>query len=453
MTSWGLFLRLEFLFVKVLVAGMFKKEDSPYYWAFKKWTEGHSFRVLGGEAQHDFWAVLRYYKRSLSILHRSGTIPFREHGAASEPIGIYCQEKSQEHIYGDYLAFILKRPVNVFYYRDEMPLAVSGALRFVYWMHLSLWGVFLYLASIFSSRKSTCGLMLMQWLENHVLAQQVRRGWVDEVYMFGGYENDSVFTGLCFKVLKIRLTMVPSSNPIRNFYQQTLSDRFVFTAPFQRTEFEVYKHQWEVNEFLDWPMEGYQKLLPYLDNGLVESGKGVLAFMSRGVWIRKLKGIQAQNNNRDFDYEENCMEVIRKFMQGRSDLKLLICPHPIERKKKEDWIRTQNFYREYFSGIEVQFPNSADQGSYELFSAAEVSVASISSVNIERLFCGYKTLYAPIGADVVFFANSDLDRIVARTEMELLHLLTESFQKSKREFFHDYHLESYHFESYPHFLH
>lgn len=90
------------------------------------------------------------------------------------------------------------------------------------------------------------------------------------------------------------------------------------------------------------------------------------------------------------------------FLIDHPEIKLLILPHPIEKREPEIWSKAMEHYNAFFQGVTVQFPQDVQLGSYAQFDSAEVSVASISSVNIERLFCGYKTIYAPVGASMDF---------------------------------------------------
>lgn len=447
MKSLLAFLRVEFLFVKTLCAGVVRNQSSRYYWAFKKWWTGHSFRVVGAESQKDRLAVLRYYKRSLAFFVRG----VKSDGTYKGGIGLYAQVSEQKEEFGPYVERTLKKPVDAYFLRDELPIRMSGYGKCVLFFHLTMWAGVLFFVSLFSKKRATLGLMLMQWLENHVIVQEMLHANMKEVYLFGGYENDSAFTGICFKSIQIPLILVPSANPIRNFYQQTIAHGFVFTAPFQKVEFEFYKNEWEVETFKVWPMEGYHLLQPFFNEGK-KNKQHVLSFMSRGMWLRALRGLSSQNSNKDALYEENCMRAIKTFLIKKPSIQLLICPHPIEKRNPEIWSQTKAYYSDYFAGLSITFPDDLQYSSYQLFDQAAVSVASISSVNIERLFCGYKTLYAPIGADVVFFGGSSLDQVVARTSEELLHLLDQSFQMSDKEFFANFGLNDYHHSAYSSFL-
>jgi hypothetical protein len=62
---------------------------------------------------------------------------------------------------------------------------------------------------------------------------------------------------------------------------------------------------------------------------------------------------------------------------------------------------------------------------------------------LERLFCGYITLFAPIGAQHYLFSNSELDNVVARTESDFLALLEKCVSMDEESFFREFKLEEY----------
>jgi hypothetical protein len=115
----------------------------------------------------------------------------------------------------------------------------------------------------------------------------------------------------------------------------------------------------------------------------------------------------------------------------------------MERVNEDFWQKTQDYYNRYFQGIQVVYPKDASIPSYQMFAEAQLALASISSVNIERLFCGYKTLYAPIGAEHDFFSGSSLDNVVARTPQKLMDLLSQCVKMTEEEFFQTFDLKAY----------
>lgn len=439
MIDWRLHIALQWVYLKVLLAG-FIPVDSRFRWANHKLFTGHTFRVTGTNAEADFLASLRYFKRALFLIWHQ-----KESGISLDPITFYCHKEKQKEDLIPYLCHVLKKEIQPGLYRDTMRVNLSIAWRCTMTLGLLLSLPFFFLATMISRKKSTLALVMLQWVENNIALQTFVGQGVQRVYLFGGYENDQGLTGLMCELAQVQLVLVPSSNPIKNFYSEVIAHGFVFTSPFQRKEYEDLKSRWSIKEMLDWPLPVVKKLLPYIKSNPSKSRH--IAFMSRGVWLRKLRGIQAQNNNRDFDYEEGCMAVLRDFLLENKSISLLILPHPMERATEGYWKQAQDYYSAYFSGIEILYPQDANVKSFQMFGDAELALASISSVNIERLFCGYKTLYAPIGAEHQFFSGSTLDNIVARTPARLKQLLEESMQLNENEFFERYELTEYRYSS------
>jgi hypothetical protein len=342
------------------------------------------------------------------------------------------------------LELVLRQEVRSVICRDVLQVKMPWLWRLVMLVQLVLMSPFFFMASIFTSRKSSLALVLLQWTENNLVGQLIKGQGVDRLYLFGGYENDQCLTGLFLEEARVKLTLVPSPNPIKNFYRQVIADEFVFTSPFQRKEWQDIRHNWKVLKTLDWPLPEVKKLLPYIK--VKEAPRNQIAFMSRGIWLRKLRGLHAQNGNADFEYEENCMSALKVFLLRHPAYELLVLPHPIERKNQSFWEQTQSFYQSYFNGVKVNFPNNPELPSYQLFDQSFLSVASISSVNLERLFCGYMTLFAPIGAQHYFFSNSELDNVVARTESDFLALLEKCVSMDEESFFREFKLEEYRYQ-------
>lgn len=435
MYSLRWYFAFQLVFFKVILSDLLPS-DRRSYLAKKKIKECHSFRVVGSNPEGDVFAPLRYLKRASSFILRQKKDKIFLMGAS-----VYIQKDKQRHSAIEYIEYVTERQVDCILCRDTIQFKMHWTWRLIMLLQLHLMFPFFLTVSFFSKRKSTLSLLMLQWAENNLICQVYGNSKVHRVYLFGGYENDQCLTGLYFDTIGVQLVVVPSPNPIKNFYRQVIAHSFVFTSPFQRVEFDSLKSEWLIRDSEDWPIPEVKKLLPFIkkDNGVVSR----IAFMSRGIWLRKLRGIHAQNNNRDFEYEEGCMSVLRDFLKLHPQYELLLLPHPMERVNDEFWQNTQDYYNTYFDGIRVVYPKDATVPSYQMFDEAQLAIASISSVNIERLFCGYKTLYAPIGAEHDFFSGSSLDNIVARTPEKLMDLLNRSVTMTDDEFFQSFDLEAY----------
>ena len=427
------------IFVKVLFFGVFKV-NNPWGWSWKKWMTGHTFRTTGKKSKTDAMAVPRYGVRAVRKILDRRSLP-----AVYQEESIYCQTTSQEAQFSNYLNAITGREFKAIVYRDYSPHEMGWSSRFVLLLFVVFLSVLLFICSLFAKHRSRLGLLILQWVEN-VLLFNICRSWgVQKLYFFGGYENDSCFTGLMARAMGVHLVTIPSANPIRNFYQQVVTDTFVITADFQNTEFNKYKHEWLCCHIEQWPFIEFSKLAPFV-KGDGNTVKKSIGFLSRGAWLRKKRAVHAQNNNKDFEYEERCMNALREFLKSHSEYTLVVLPHPMECHKPELKQEAIAYYNDYFAGLKVVF---YDKGlkSYQCFSDVDVTVTAISSANIERLYCGYKAMFAPLGAEMEFFSGSTLDNIVCRSEGSFDALLSDILSRSEEDYFNHYQLQPYRFDS------
>ncbi len=437
--EWKVIFQSIVVFLQVFLFGVLKF-NNPYHWTWFKWMKGHTFRTTGAKSRTDLLAVPRYWWRACKMI--GNTSPLRK-GHQSEVI--YCQTPSQQAQFSDYLYAVKGVRYENMIYRDATPIGMGVFSKVLMLFFITTLAFFLLLSSPFSRHRSRLGLMILQWAEN-VKCMMICKKWgVEKMYFFGGYENDSCFTGLLAKAVGIHLVTIPSANPIRNFYQQVVTDTFVFTADFQSVEHQKYKGNWSCNHIESWPFIEFSKLQPYIKGDQVTNRKAI-GFLSRGAWLRKKRGVNAQNNNKDFEYEERCMQALRQFLSNHLDYTLIILPHPMECHRPELKAEAVQYYQNYYSGLKVVF---YDKGlkSYQCFSDVDVTVTAISSANIERLYCGYKAMFAPLGAQVEFFSGSTLDNIVCREEEGFDAMLLDILSKDEGDYFSSYALTPYRFDA------
>lgn len=427
------------IFLRVFVSGVLKNNNA-FGWTWVKWLNGHTFRTTGVSAKSDLLAVPRYWFRAVRLLFK------HSYGSSiSQNKTIYCQTISQEKQFSDYINAVKGVEIRDLIYRENTFFRFSVLLKIIILVFITKLAFLLFIASFFSDHRSRLGLILLQWVENTKMVLIAHQRSVKLIYFFGGYENDSCFTGLMAKATGIHLVTIPSANPIRNFYQQVVTDTFVFTADFQKVEFDKYCSMWEYSKIENWPFIEFSKLQPYVKNDGPNS-KDFIGFLSRGAWLRKKRGVNAQNNNKDFEYEDRCMLALRNFLELNPQYTLIIFPHPMECHRPDLKLEAVKYYEDYYKGLKVVF---YDKGlrSYQCFSEVNVTVAAISSANIERLYCGYKAMFAPLGAEIPFFSGSTLDNIVCRVESQFNNMLLDILSKDEDEYFETYELKPYRFDS------
>ena len=401
---------------------------------------GHTFRTTGKKSKSDIWAVPRYGMRSLRKIWDNRRLTLSQTAEV-----IYCQTISQEAQFSNYIHAVKGKGDRLLIYRDDTPHALGLTSQLALTVLVVAMGAFLFFCSLFAQHRSRLGLMLLQWVENVLLCHRCVQWSVEQIYFFGGYENDACFTGLLARTFHFHLITVPSANPIRNFYQQVVTDTFVITADFQHVEHEKYKFNWCCDSIQQWPFIEFSKLTPYIKKEK-QTNLNAIGFLSRGAWLRKKRAVHAQNNNRDFEYEDRCMKALRKFLKSNPDHTLVILPHPIETRHSDFKQEAIAYYSDFFEGLKVEF---YDKGlkSYQCFADVDVTVTAVSSANIERLYCGYKAMFAPLGVEIDFFSGSTLDNIVCREEESFDQMLSDILSRNEEDFFHHYELLPYRFDS------
>ena len=79
---------------------------------------------------------------------------------------------------------------------------------------------------------------------------------------------------------------------------------------------------------------------------------------------------------------------------------------------------------------------------------AAIGISGFSSAQIERLYGGYRTLFAPMGFLKNYFKDERLDKISVNDYPELETSILKLLGTSDEDFFKEYHLTDYHWKAY-----
>lgn len=312
-----------------------------------------------------------------------------------------------------------------------------GALSWLHRLSLLLGIVplcfFLALASLFfPSRYRQLAFGLREGLENACAWKLLQRHGIQKIYVFGGFEKDAnLFTVGCQK-LGIYVQKIPSSNSLRYFYSYLIADELSLTTAYHRDEVELLQGlDWSVNQVSQWPPMNVHRLRPLLQH-FEEAPQNTLGLITRGVWLRKERGDNSRNAG-ELASELNLIEALKVYLINRSELSLTVFLHPIERSSSEVYAKAVAYYRSHFgNGVHVF---DAGKDTLEGFDRVDVAISSYSSSNIERLYCGFKTLFAPLAMENPLFAAPIMAPITVKNEVDLSNKLTEVLAMSREEFF------------------
>lgn len=262
-----------------------------------------------------------------------------------------------------------------------------------------------------------------------------------EVYYFSAYEKETMFCSVLLRRAGIKVYLIPSSNPIHYFYKFVSCDTFIITAPFQILEMQRLRENWDIKEYKIWkPFESDDIVL---NNG--ETPKYDIGLMSSATHLRVKEGHFNPTGFADYKAEQAMITCIAQMVKQRG-YKVLIYLHPSERKSTETMEVTRDFYRTHFE-VEPSFA-PIDKPSRHYFNLVNIAVAGFSSVQIERLYGGYKTIFAPMGFLENYFEDTRLEAISAGNDVELKNLLAGCLILSDSEFFKRFGLQAYHHDYY-----
>ena len=423
------------VFIKACVLSLFgsKKEGLIINDLFYKF----SYRYTKPESL-SFASSFRYFRRSVLLLVKRNN---RVEKAFDKASYVYDNKLSFENVDKDYLKFNGVEKVG-FISRDSLPneLNTFGALGLILQL-LVLFG-FLLPFSLLSKDKAKSSLILLELTENLLLAKALKNLMCKEVYVFSAFEKDTMFASYLLEQNGIKVYLVPSSNPISNYYKHVICHSFIFTAPFQLKEFEGLKENWFVKEKRSWkPFESHMVKL--------NKGRNVppykIGFVSSAMFLRAEMDHNNPSGNNDFEAEMALIEGLKMYLSKRKH-SLIIYLHPFEKSSKENQQTAISFYEKQF-GNQIAFAPCHELSKLH-FNMCSLAVSGFSSAQIERLYGGYKVLFAPMGHMKNYFSDERLDAISAQSYNDLELKLDKILLMPDDTYFDFYRLQDYHWNSY-----
>jgi len=429
----GLYFRCFFHF-------LFGKK-TPESIAFRSLIQRHSYRIKAAD-QHNLTIGIRYFRMSMDLIWQQQRHPefFDAKGTRAVFDG---QIKSSKGRY-QYIHGITHHEIRFVLAKNALGMHLSIGHQLSYSLALFFVSVFVLPFTLLHSHRGSIALNLLELVENALSLAHARQCGIRDVYYFNGYEKDANFATLLLRENGIGCIKIPSANPIKNFYRQTIADRFCFTVPFQKAEYKHLRPNWYVSETAEWPLYGYHKLLENVSK-LGTPRPNTLGFISSGVWLREKKGDQNLGVG-EMESENMLVQALSEYLVRRPQVTLTIYLHPIEKKTSELVSQSQDHYRAIF-GPKAAFAPT-DLPANEQFDLVDVAIAAHSSTNLERLFMGLKTLYAPLNYARDIFEDDPVSRVAAFDQKDLDQLIDRALIQNTDSFFEENELQHYRHDFY-----
>lgn len=293
---------------------------------------------------------------------------------------------------------------------------------------------------LFKENRCNAALLMRKVVINFLVLQKIREEEIKYVYNFVPYEIDSNFQSLLLRQEGVHVTFIPSSGPLGTWNKVMICDEVVFSTPYHHEEKVKFAETMRFQGILNWgPERAYTYLPRYLSNRPAAKKK-TLGFYSHGSWLR----LELGHTQTDMDLagaESACLDFAKSFVYNNRDWKLVVFTHPRE-KWAENFQGAKKYFESKLNGVEWEFADMT-KPSAELFDAADIGLATFSTIIYERLYCGYKTLICIKGIDGFPMAGSSLNNLTFTSFEEMQALVIESAEFSETEFFERNSLKGY----------
>lgn len=325
-----------------------------------------------------------------------------------------------------------------FFAKATLPNSFSfiiSALLLIPLLAIFIFGLFL---SFFYKNKANVALLPVEFVELLQLACLLRGSPPKKIIFFSAYEKDTCYvSNYILKYLDIELHIIPSPNPISNFYQRVISSVFVFTAPYQKIEYETLKSNWLISDLVHYPPPGFTEILHTINK---PTRQNTIGYISSGNWLRKKLGHNDPKKGL-FEAEENLTEFLKGYLAQHSDIRFYVSLHPLESQNKINLELSKTFYKQQFGNRFEFFPfDIKTRDKPEKF---DVAVSAYSSAMFERLFAGYKVMFSQKGMKENYFFDKQLEKITANDYDSFEKLMDKLLAISVDEYFESFKLEEY----------
>lgn len=330
-----------------------------------------------------------------------------------------------------------------FLFKDKLPNHLGRVEKFVNLILLGFLSFFLLPWALISKDKARSGLIFLELSEITLLLSNLRINGAKKLLILSSYEKEICFTSWYIQEkLNAKVYLFPSPNPIKHLYKNVICDTFVFSAPFQKKEYELLKNNWYVNKMENWPPYGFQDIEINKAN---ETTKNTIGFVSSGMELRRSLQHVEPYGNLDYEAETTLISCLQLFLSNYPQVSLIVYLHPRE-KMESNMEFTKSYYKKVF-GDKFKFA-PIERQTKACLSLCDVAVSGFSSAQFERLFGGYKTLFAPLGFLSNYFSDNTLDLISIHSKNDFDIQLLTAMNKTVNEYFETEGLKAYRWDSY-----
>ena len=347
-------------------------------------------------------------------------------------VAIYDSRPEGAPLRQPYLEFYAQEKASALFPWVDMLFSVNGWQKFLFLLFLPAFVLPSLLFGIFPKYRTNAALWPYEFVRAVNIRLLAKAHQTQRLYYFCIYVKESNFCARLLMRDGVEVIKIASESPLTFFNRQIISNRLVLCTPYQEEEMAHFQAS-----ILTGPPEMWapEQTLNHVDRYVPEdlpTPPKTLGLYTSGGWRR----IERYDSDMGLGYHESedmLHAHLRKYLEQRPDVRLILFMHPIEKDTPERFEHAQEIYRKLL-GDRIEFADPKLRTS-QAFDLVDVAVSIFSVVMYDRLFCGFKSVLAPYEIRDFPIPDTSLAGIAAKSEKDLFRLLDEAIGMEKEEWF------------------
>jgi hypothetical protein len=343
----------------------------------------------------------------------------------------------------DYVEYCSKHRMGTVVYKDYVSAELKSKLPIAL-VH-SLLALVISVVCVFSKRRSNIAALIREIPEMTALLYAAKNGKAERLYNFCSKEKDAGIISYLMQEIGVWVVLIPAAGPLKTHNHTLYGDEVILCNPYQFEEFELMKQNMRVKKVTRWIPERTNECITHYMQGLPTTPK-TLGLYSHGSWLREMQN-HADNGLNLPEAEAKLIDDLALFMSKHAEFSLTIFAHPKE-KKAEVFESTKAFYQKHFDFQSGRiFFSEPNKSTASAFDKIDIALSAFSTIQYERLFCGYKTLIGAYTIPDFPLKGSPLEHICIRSYSDLERMVLAASEETSEEFLVKNGIENYCYKS------
>ncbi len=244
------------------------------------------------------------------------------------------------------------------------------------------------------------------------------------VYLFRIYRTEMPFVAAYLRERGVWVHLIPSTSPLTPNNKYLVGDSLKICNPYQLDEFVRYRDSGTCKHYELWSPEEIHLLAPHYATRTIQEHCETIGLYTQGFWLRTRLGTVGRQMGEELArQEEDLIQVMLTYVQQRPDVKLIVFPHPMERRH---YTKTGEYpFDSLLEHPQTEVDFSGGNSIYQ-FDRVGLGVTTTSTVGFDRVYLGFRTLfYTPHSLLLDLQIPSPFNAIFLQTQDRFLALVEQ----------------------------